>query len=255
MLTAAPKQGGKGLLILFHGATRNALDYRKSGIVLADSLGLDLAVPEFDRSRFDPEAYQEGGVFLKGKLLPPEQRTFTYIAALLRELESRSGNSDQPCWLVGHSAGAQFLCRMAGLGALPVGVRRAVIVNGGALLFPDRTMPWPYGFGGLPATMSDDKALQKYLATPLTFYVGTADTGSSRLPIDKIATRQGATRIERSRNCFAMGKKLAEANRWPFHWALVEAEGLDHRSLPMWEHQHMREAILGPTNAATELRN
>ena len=230
------------LLVLFHGANRDAEGYRKSGRELAEKLGMLLVVPEFDRARFDPDAYQEGGVFLKKKQQPAEDRTFAYLAPLLAEMNRREGR-ELPYYLVGHSAGAQFICRMAAL--YPNQAKRMVAVNPGSLVFPDRDQAYPHGFGGLAGDEASDEAIKRYLAVPLTLYLGTGDVGLKYLDTGKAAMKQGATRIERGRNAYAAAKKLAEEKGWPFHWSLVEAEGLEHGCGPMWAHDRCREAFFG----------
>ncbi|MCW1916082.1 alpha/beta hydrolase [Luteolibacter sp. GHJ8] len=201
-----------------------------------------LVVPEFDRVRFDVEAYQEGGVMRKGKLQPKAQWTFNYLAPLLAQVFEREGR-DLPYYLVGHSAGAQFLGRMAAL--YPNEAKRMVLVNPGSLIFPDRDQAYPYGFGGLPDELASDTALRRYLAAPLTLYLGTGDVGLKDLSTGKRAMRQGPTRIERGRNCHEEARQLAETKAWALSWKRVEAEGLDHGSRPMWEHANCRLAILG----------
>lgn len=244
VLTHRPDGFSKGpLLVLFHGATRDADAYHRSGRILAECLGMMLAVPEFDRKRFDPEAYQEGGVMKNGKLAGREDWTFGYVRPLIEAVPRPGGEKPAGVYLVGHSAGAQFVNRMAAMAPEPA--NRIVVVNAGALVFPTRDLPFPYGFGGLPGELSGDEALKRYLAVPMTLYIGTADTGSERLPTAGPAMKQGADRVERTRRCYEMGRKLAEERGWRFAWDLVEAEGLDHRSPPMWEHPLVTRAVLG----------
>ncbi|WP_367873346.1 alpha/beta fold hydrolase [Luteolibacter sp. Populi] len=237
-----PHYAGGPLLVLFHGASRNARGYRDGARILAEKLGMLLVVPEFDRPRFDVEAYQEGGVMKNGKLQPRDQWTFGYLEPLLEQAFASAGGK-LPYYLVGHSAGAQFLGRMAAL--YPNEARRMVLVNPGSLMFPDREQRYPYGFGGLPEEMASGEVLQRYLASPLAFFLGTGDTGLKDLSTTKRAMKQGATRIERGRNCHAAGLKLAASEQWPCAWQRVEAEGLAHGSGPMWEHGNCRLAILG----------
>ncbi len=244
VLTHRPAGFSKGpLLVLFHGATRDADSYHRSGRILAERMGMMLAVPEFDRKRFDPEAYQEGGVMKSGKPVGKEEWTFGYVRPLIEAVSRTEGGKPAGVYLVGHSAGAQFVNRMAAMAPEPVD--RIVVVNAGALVFPTRDLPYPYGFGGLPEALSDDEALKRYLAVPMTLYIGTADTGEKTLPTAGPAMKQGADRVERSRRCYEMGRKLAEERGWRFAWDLVEAEGLDHRSPPMWEHPLVSRAMLG----------
>jgi len=241
---------GGPLLVVFHGASRNAVGYRDGARELAEQLGMLLVVPEFDRKRFDVEAYQEGGVLRDGKLQPQEQWTFTYLQPMLAEVSMREGR-ELPYYLVGHSAGAQFLGRMAAL--YPNDARRMVLVNPGSLIFPDGKQKYPYGFGGLADSMTSDAAMQMYLSAPLTFYLGTGDVTAQYLSTGKQAMKQGPTRIERGRNCHAAGKRLAASEGWNFSWQLVEAEGLEHGSGPMWKHANCRLAILGePVEAPPE---
>lgn len=229
------------LLVLFHGASRDAYSYRRGGRVLANRLGMLLVVPEFDRKRFDSQSYQEGGVLRDGKLLPVTERTFSFLPPLLEEVNRREGRK-MPYYLVGHSAGAQFVCRLAAL--FPSHARRLVAVNPSSLVFPNHLEAYPYGFGGLSATETSEDALKRYLGVPLTLYLGTDDIGANRLDTRPAAMRQGASRIERGRNTYAAAKRLAEEKHWPFRWKLIEAEGLGHGSGPMWEHPKINEAIL-----------
>ena len=230
------------LLVLFHGASRNAKGYRDGARKLAEKLGMLLVVPEFDRTRFDVAAYQEGGVMRDGKVLPEEEWTFNYLRPLLGQVFEREGHK-LPYYLVGHSAGAQFLGRMAAL--YPNEAQRMILANPGSLMFPDRAQDYPYGFGGLPEAMASDEAIKEYLAAPLTLYLGTADTGRKNLSTGKEAMKQGATRIERGRNFYRAGGQLAKSQDWSFAWKRIEAEGLDHGSGPMWEHVQCRLAITG----------
>ncbi len=194
------------------------------------------------RVHFSTEAYQEGGIVKDGTPVSPDQWTYTFIQPVVDEMCRREGHT-LPYYLVGHSAGAQFLNRMSAF--LPGHPARIVAANPGSLIFPTRNQKYPYGFGGLPDSLSNDDAIKRYLAAPLTLYLGTDDVKSDYLPTDDAAMAQGATRIDRGRNCYAMAKKLAESRGWPFAWRIVEADGLGHGSLPMWKHKNAQDAVLG----------
>lgn len=238
-----PKSWNKDpVLVLFHGANRAAESYRRNSRILADQLNMLLLVPEFDRDRFDPQAFQEGGVFVRDQLQQRKDRTFTYVPALLEKVNRRF-NRKLPYYLVGHSAGAQFVARLAA--TFPTDAKRIIAVNPSALVLPDRSENYPFGFGRLPENESSDEALQRYLATPLTLYLGTSDTDVKDLDQRPGAMRQGPNRIERGRRVYTSAKSLARERGWPFRWTLIEAEGLGHGSLPMWQHPKMKSAILG----------
>ena len=139
---------------------------------------------------------------------------------LVDAIRKHEGQPALPYYLIGHSAGGQFLMRVSGF--VPTGVRRVVAANPGSDLFPELDRPFPYGFGGLPEELSDDAALKRFLAQPLTLYLGTADLGNENLPQSENANKQGAMRYERGKNCFRAAQELAKAKGWPFNWRLVE---------------------------------
>jgi pimeloyl-ACP methyl ester carboxylesterase len=231
------------LIVVFHGMNRNADTYRDNARGLGDRFGALIAAPEFDGKRFPSEAYQRAGITRKGKAQPQEAWTATMVAQLLEALRERTGRPDLPCHLIGHSAGGQFLTRVAGFA--DTGAVRLVAANPGTHLFPTRELPFPYGFGGLPEQLSGDAALKRYLARPLTLYLGTADVGKENLDQSATAMKQGATRIERGRNCFAAAQALARERGWPCHWKLVEAPGVGHSSKAMFDHARCAGALLG----------
>jgi len=243
-------QPGNPILVLMHGADRRGTAYRKSGSLIAEKLGMLLVCPEFDRTRFDIDAYQHAGIIKtvkeggQEKIVPQSREEWTaqYIEPIVDAVRRQEGKN-LPYYLVGHSAGAQFVSRSAGF--LPFKAERIVAVNPGSVLFPTRDQTYPYGFGGLPEEISSDDAIRRYLEAPLTFYCGTADVGTKALPMDPPAMAQGTTRIERGRNVYAFAKKLAEERGWKFNWRLVEAEGVDHGSVGMWANPNARDAILG----------
>ncbi len=252
VFTYRPPSWRKGpLFVILHGLKRNADDYRNNAVALGDRFGALIAAPAFSLEQFPTEAYQRGGITRDGKAQPEEEWTFQHIAGVVAEMRRRAGNADMPYYLIGHSAGGQFLNRLAAF--LPGRATRIVSSNPGTLIFPTRDMPFSLGFGELPAKLSDDAWIKRYLAAPLTLYLGTADTGTQYLDITPKSMRQGATRIERGRACFAMGEALARERGWPFGWTLVEAKGVGHDSKAMFAHPNAQEAIFGPAGAKPPL--
>ncbi len=240
----AAKQGP--LILVFHGSSRNAQDYRDDAAQLAESCGGLAAAPCFDQRQFPDDVYPHGNVLSKGRLLPSEKWTFSLVPLLIDKIRETEKRRDMPYYLIGHSAGGQFVERL--LVFTEVKPIRAVAANPGSHLFPTRDMAFPYGFGGLPDRLADEKVLKAYLAKPLTIYVGTADTDPNPKYLDasRTAEREGPTRLARGRKCFEMGRRLARANGWPFHWRLVEALGVSHSSSKMFARPECRMALFGP---------
>ena len=232
------------LFLVFHGMLRNAEAYRDFATVLGDRFGAVIAAPEFDTNRFPAEAYQRGGIFRNGRPQPKDQWTYSLIPPLVAELRRREGRPDWPCYYIGHSAGGQFLVRLAAF--LSTDARRIVAVNPGTHIFPTRDLAFPYGFGGLPPELGDDGAIKRFLAQPLTLYLGTADVLPKDLDMKPEAMKQGATRIERGRANYRLAQQVAAARGWPLHWRLVEAPGIGHNARAMFSHPNCAEALFGP---------
>src|ERR1043165_2071556 len=150
-----------------------------------------------------------------------------------------------PYYLLWHSGGGQFVERLIAFTDLkPV---RAVAANPGSHLFPRTDFNFPYGFGGLPASLSDDKALKAYLVAPITIYLGTGDTNSDDPVLDKSKTakKQGPHRLARGRKCYEVAKELAAEKGWEFNWRISEAPKVGHSAGEMFGHPACRKALFG----------
>jgi pimeloyl-ACP methyl ester carboxylesterase len=239
-----PTYAGGPLILVFHGVKRNAEDYRNFAITLAERFRAIIITPEFDSTRFPSARYQRGGL-MKGKQAQPTAAwTYTMVPGIVSFARKAMGNDTLPYYLIGHSAGGQFLVRLAAF--LPGEARRIVASNPGSDLFPTRDQPFGYGFGGLPESLSDDKVLKAYLAAPLTLYLGTDDI-YPRPSFDDSpdGMRQGQHRLERGRNCYAFAKALAQQKGWPFNWRKVETPGIGHDAAFMFAAKEVEDALFG----------
>lgn len=235
------------LLIVCHGVQRNAEDYRNFAITLAERFGAIVAAPHFDRERFPYDDYQQGGILRDGEPRPREEWTFTRLAQLIGELRALTGDPARPFYIIGHSAGGQFVARLAGI-AGPLGAERLVAANPGSHLFPVRDARYGYGFGGLPEELGDDDALRRYLAAPLTLYLGTADDDPDHRSLDRspAALAQGPHRYARGLACYQLAQSLARARGWDFNWRLVECPGIEHDAARMFADPAVAAALFGP---------
>ncbi len=232
------------LVLVFHGVGRNAEDYRNFAIAVAERFKVLVAAPLFEKDRFPPEAYIRGGLLnADGTLRPKEQWTYALVPQLLAALRAGEGRPDLPYYLLGHSAGGQFLARFAAF--YPTEAKRIVAGNPGSHLFPRLDWDFGYGFGGLPAAISDEAALRRYLAAPLTIYLGTGDilTDTSNLDQSAGALQQGPHRLARGRACFEFAQKLAAERGWTFNWRKVETPGIGHDGGGMFAAPEMAEAL------------
>jgi len=248
------------LILVFHGTGRNADEYRDDARAMADRFGALIAAPKFDAQRFPGRKYHRAGLLRgDGTVAPEKEWTGKLIPMLAQEVRMREGRPEMPYYLIGHSAGGQFLARVAGF--VDTGARRVVISNPSAMLYPSRCdwlYRYPYGFGGLPDELSDDDHLKFYLAQPITIYLGASDTlRDEDLDDSPEADMLGQSRYERGRNVFFAGQALAKQKSWPFRWRLVEADGVGHDHEKIFNHPNCKDALFGAEGGAkpTPARN
>ena len=233
------------LLVVFHGILRNAGEYRDDARGLGDRLGALVIAPQFDLERFPTDKYQRGGIFREdGTLAPRAEWTYALVPQIVDQVRAIESRPEMPCYFIGHSAGGQFVVRMAAFS--DVSGARLVAANAGSYLFATRDMPFAYGFGNLPTELSDDAALRRYLAKPLTLYLGTADDHpDEHFDASPQAMLQGESRYERGQKSFALAQRLAQENGWEFNWRLVIVQGIHHDHLKMFNAPKARDAVLG----------
>jgi dienelactone hydrolase len=234
---------GAGLLLVFHGVDRNPDAYRDNARSIADRFGLAVAAPLFDKSRFPTALYQRGGIANQKALQPQEKWTGMLAVGLANQLRRDEGRPDMAYYMIGHSAGGQFLARLAPF--VPHAARRIVIANPSSWVFPTAAEAFPFGLGGATASLVNDDFLKRYLAAPITVYLGTADTGSNNRDDSDEAVEQGATRHERGLNFFRAGEALAKQKGWALNWRLVEVPKVGHSSKRMFDAPQIQAALFG----------
>ncbi len=240
VFTYRPRCSEPALLIVLHGQGRNADGYRDYARPLADRLCLLVVAPRFDRRRFPQWRYQHGGIVRGGVVRPSQDWTAGMIAVLVVHVRAREARA-LPVSLIGHSAGGQFLSRLAAFAQYPA--ERIVIANPGTHVLADLTVKAPYGLGGVFDGAAGEAALRRYLAAPITLLLGQADTGNEDLNDSPEAKAQGATRHERGLNAFRSAEARAKAAGWPFNWRLVEVPGIGHTAKRMFGSDQAAEAL------------
>lgn len=234
---------GDGFIVLFHGASRAAEAYRDNARGFAESFGRLVVVPEFDAERFPNRLYQFGGAFAEdGSLAEPDDWTFAFVPKLVEHIRLREGAPSMPHVLLGYSAGAQFLSRMAAF--IDLEAERLIVMSPGSAPFVTRDLDYGLGFGGLPDEFANDERLRRYLALPITVAIGSADTEMGQLPQGD-AYAQGVHRYSRNLRWFNEAMDLAHERGWPFNWRLVIAHGAGHPPPEMFSHPQIGNALFG----------
>ena len=242
---------GGPLLVSFHGLSRNVERYLAATKPVAERHGMLLVVPLFDRARFPYWRYQGLGITRQSRRIttgpipvePPEAWTSVLILGLIDEIRRLEDNPGLDYYLIGHSAGGQVANRFAAFGMHAA--KRVVAANPSSYLAPTRSARFPYGFGALPQSLSNDELLRRYLAQPMTILAGTDDVLDRDLDVRPLAMEQGATRYERARNVFDMAQAAARARGWTFNWRLVEVPGVGHDVEAMYGGKPLDAALFG----------
>jgi pimeloyl-ACP methyl ester carboxylesterase len=228
------------LLLVFHGIARNARTYRDDARALADRLCLLVVAPLFDRQAFPGWRYQRGGI-VKGAAVQ-DGRDFTGRLVLdLVDWVRREEGRPIAYSLFGHSAGGQFLDRLAAF--VPTEARRIVVANAGSYVFPSLEIDAPFGLGKVYSGTQGEAALRRYLEQPLTIYLGQGDIRDDERNDYPEALAQGASRFQRGVNVFNAAKTLAQTRGWPFNWRLVELPGVGHDARKMLAAPQAAEAL------------
>ena len=235
--------GGERFILLFHGASRAAAGYRDGASGMADRFESLVVVPEFDQERFPNRTYQFGGIFREdGSFADADEWTYAYVPELIEYIRRREGDPGLPHLILGFSAGGQFVSRMAAF--LDTEAERIVVISPGSCIFPTRDLRFGLGFGGLPDAYGSDERIQRFLAQPITIYIGTNDTEMGQLPTGD-AYAQGVHRYSRNIRWFNEAMDLAYNEEWEFNWRLVIADGPGHSPPDLFNHSQTENALFG----------
>ena len=230
------------LLFVFHGALRNGEGARNAAEQLASRACLIVYAPLLDKRRFPTEDYQQGGIAHDGRVLPPAEWTVWFATDLVSWARRREHRPDAPYYLFGHSAGGQYLSRVAAF-ALPHGARRIILANPSTYVLPSLDEDAPYGLDEVATDSAERQRLREYLALPVTIFLGEDDVGERELGTSEQAMRQGGNRLDRGIAVFRMAKQVAAENNWPFGWSQVVVPNVGHSSSNMLDAPEAAEAF------------
>ena len=230
------------VLIVVHGKNRHADNYRDNAVSLADKTCAVVVAPEFDQARFPRDLFQYGGVATQA----PGHRTIDLVRPLATWARDAAGRADLPFVLIGHSAGAQFVDRVAAFAAS--GAAGIIVANPSTWVLPSTTIAAPYGFGN--TERADETAVRTYLAQPVTALLGSADVGSQDLTTTKEAMAQGPNRHVRGLNTFRAVQDVARRRGWKLGWTLADVPGVGHDSTQMFSSPQALDAVQRAVSAS-----
>ena len=227
-------QAGGDVLFVMHGMSRNAEEYFDTWVETADSKSMLLIAPEFDNPfyRYVTNDYQDGNLFSAlGFANPPSEWAYAAIERIVDHLNAANGWSITGYDMFGHSAGGQFVQKMAML-APKSRMRTGIAANAGSYTFPDREIAFPYGLKGVDAAAID---LARSFGRNVIILLGEKDDDANQGVLDESqpAMRQGPHRLARGQNLFETARTTAAAHGLRFEWRLKIVPGVGHENQKM----------------------
>lgn len=222
------------IMILMHGNSRAAENYRREMMPYAEKYNFLLIVPKFSKEDYPSRDYHQGGVFDEaGKMKKKEDWTFSVIEPLFDYIKQITNKENEGYILYGFSAGSQFVHRYSWFFPDNRAIK-IITASAGSYTMPDYEIDYIYG---LRKTNIPKKNLRKTFRKDYTVVVGQADTVMSRedLPKNDRVVKQGEDRVERAMCFYLSAKGLANDEFDSFHWKFVMPEGVGHSQLEMAE--------------------
>jgi hypothetical protein len=229
-----PRSAGPDAKVLFaiHGVERDGQRARDNWTALAEKNQVIVVAPEFDLKNYPNRSFQMGGMQEKS----PEKMTFALIEQLFDRLRRDEGLTTPTYLIFGHSAGAQFVHRLALMADKPR-FSVAVAANAGSYTVPAYAESAP-GLGYpwvLEESVVSAEALRQAFGRKLIVLLGENDTSSSSpdFPRSREAAELGANRFERGNAFFARAGAQAGKLGQPLQWQLHTVPGVGHNSREM----------------------
>lgn len=229
------------VVLVFHGADRNGLEYRNT--LASNSINRDVIyiVPEFSEDEFPTaNTYQLGNVFSNGEspstasLRSEDHWTFSVFPQLFTFVINRIPSDVQSFYCIGHSAGAQFLHRLL-LFKPNLPISHSVLSAAGWYTLPTDSIDFPYGLNKTPVSLRQQ---EQFLNMTITVQIGSNDNNPNTpsLRRNALADAQGTNRVDRAQFFFQFSHSKADKLKTSFNWQLDVVPGMDHTYAPAIQH-------------------
>lgn len=216
------------VLFLLHGADRNAEACLDCWIGICRAQRIIAVAPEFSHRTFgsSPYAYHHGNVVSPTNFMNARAEwSFCVIENIFDQLRA-VGVAAASYSMFGHSAGAQFVHRMA-LFLPDARTDVAIAANAGYYTFPHQDAEFPYGLRGSAVTNSRlTRAFSKRVVVLLGEYDNDPDHPELRK--SKEAMAQGTHRLERGVNYYAAAESRAAELGIKLNWQLSIVPNAGH---------------------------
>ena len=228
------------ILFSFHGASRNADDYRDFWIDMANDNNFIVIAPQFSDDYYPGlgDDYLMGNVYVDGDNPTPQTRnpenewTFSVIDPLFDLIVNDINGTQTGYKAWGHSGGAQFLHRL--LMFLPESrVEIAVCSNAGWYTVPEYGISFPYGIDNSEIYESD---LINIFSNKLIVHLGENDNDPNSAGLrhnNVLDNQQGLNRFDRGNYFYNYSMSFAEEINVFFNWELYTVPNVGHNAQEM----------------------
>lgn len=221
------------IVVVFHGASRDALESRDALIANADRNQQILIVPEFSNQNFPGgDGYNLGNVFDDGDspsaatLNNEGEWAFSLIEPLFDYVKLATSNASNSYHVFGFSAGGQFAHRFV---FFKPNARydKVVAASSGWYTMPDDQIDFPYGIKESPILAS---SLLAIFAKQLTVLIGQADnsTNPPGFRSNAIVDVQGDNRLSRANYFYRQSDSIATSIGATYNWQFVSLPNINH---------------------------
>ena len=213
-------------IMTMHGQNRDASGIASDWMPFANTNNYVVAAPEFNDTDWSTDDYNLGNMFTNSSytaLNPKSKWTFNIVEQIHRELYAACSLIDSTYELWGHSAGGQFVHRLAFF--LPDSlITRYIAGNSGWYSCPDSTVAFPWGTINTQLNISKDDMIA-FTNRNLIVMRGTADTvRDGVLNIDPNSDAQGLNRYARAGYFYNKGISVNSGLKWK----LIDVQGVGH---------------------------
>ena len=226
------------VVVLFHGAGRDADNMRDYLIDKANQKGFIVLSPEFSNNYFPGgDAYNLANIFIDGDnpspstLNPEEEWIFSVVDSLFRDFTKSIGNITSTYDMIGFSAGAQVVHRYL-IYNPTANYNRIVAASAGWYTVPDNSIDFPYG---LKISPQEGANLSNVFAKQMYVIVGEEDVdpNSAGLRHTPEADAQGFQRLQRAQHFYQESRNIAVSSAQPINWIYQTVPNTDHNAESM----------------------
>ena len=215
------------IMFVMHGNNRDGRDYCFSWVASAKEYNFLVVCPELDVLQFPTSAeYHLGSIYDSGTPVDSTKWSFNFIEEIYSYLKAEGVTTAETYGLYGHSAGSQFVHRLA-LFTEPKHASIIIAANAGWYTTINFDESFPYGLKDSPISESQ---LKEKFVYPIIILLGENDTdpNDSSLRKTEEAMRQGKHRFERGNFFYKMAKDKASELGIVFNWKLETVPNVGH---------------------------